>query len=63
MRRDALILELASAPYGVNFDRARAHGIQTILAGGLPGKYAPEAAGISICKTVLTMLCESGIPI
>ena len=60
MRQDALILELASAPYGIDFDFANGKGMNVILAGGLPGKYAPETAGITIAKTVFAMLYEKG---
>ncbi len=61
MRRDALVLELASEPYGVDFEAARTFGVRTVLARGLPGKYSPETAGRIIAKTVLTMLCEAGV--
>ncbi len=63
MRRDALLLELASPPYGIDFTIAEKQGLHTILASGLPGKYAPEAAGHAICKTILAMLYEKGISI
>ena len=63
MRRDALLLELASPPYGIDLAIAEKQGLHTILASGLPGKYAPETAGHIICKTVLTMLSEKGIVI
>ncbi len=61
MRGDALILELASAPYGVDFAIAKERNIRTIRAGGLPGKYAPETAGQSIVETVLAMLDDMRI--
>lgn len=61
IKDDALILELASAPYGVDFDFAKKKGLNVILASGLPGKYAPETAGIAIAKTIFTMLYEKGI--
>ncbi len=60
--KHALILELASAPYGVDFDIASAQGIETVLGGGLPGKYAPEAAGDAIFQTALAILSENGFP-
>jgi dipicolinate synthase subunit A len=63
MRRDALLLELASPPYGIDFAIAEKQELHTILASGLPGKYAPETAGHIICKTILTMLSEKGISI
>ncbi len=56
MSRDTLILELASAPYGVDFEIAEAQGIKAILASGLPGKYAPETAGNAIFRTVSAMM-------
>ncbi len=56
MRKDTLILELASAPYGVDFTIAQAEGLQVILASGLPGKYAPETAGEAIFHTVSAMM-------
>lgn len=63
MRRDALLLELASKPYGIDLALAEICGLHTILASGLPGKYAPETAGHIICQTILTMLYEKGISI
>lgn len=63
MQKDTLLLELASEPYGVDFDLAEKYGINAILASGLPGKYSPETAGIAISKTVLSMLYEKGISI
>lgn len=56
MRGDALIMELASAPYGVDLEEAKALGLRVISAGGLPGKYFPETAGITIADTVINMI-------
>ncbi len=61
MRKDALLLELASAPYGIDFEIARARELKTIIAGGLPGKYSPESAGYAIAETVCAMLAEKGL--
>ena len=61
MKKDTLLLELASAPYGIDFDFAREKGLNVILASGLPGKYAPETAGGAIARTVFAMLYEKGI--
>lgn len=63
LRSDALILELASPPYGVDFELAKKMGVRTVLGSGLPGKYSPETAGLAVARTVLTMLCEKGISI
>lgn len=53
MRKDSKIIELASAPYGVDFDEARKFGVDVIKAFGLPGKYTPKTAGEIIGKRIL----------
>ena len=53
MRKDSKIVELASAPYGVDFDEARNYGIDVVKAFGLPGKYTPKTAGEIIGKRIL----------
>ena len=40
-----VIIDLAAAPGGTDFNAARELGIKAILASGLPGKYAPLGAG------------------
>lgn len=42
---EALIIDLASAPGGTDFEAADKKGIKSILALGLPGKIAPKTAG------------------
>lgn len=39
------IFELASAPYGIDFESAKKYGISVIKGAGLPGKYTPKTAG------------------
>ncbi len=58
VRRGAFILELASKPYGIDFDKARELGIPAILASGVPGKYTPEEAGRALAEAVLRRLKE-----
>lgn len=58
VKRGAFILELASAPYGIDFDKARKLGIPAILASGVPGKYTPEEAGRALAESVLRHLKE-----
>ena len=41
LRRETLIIDLASAPGGVDYDTAKKLGIKAILASALPGKVAP----------------------
>lgn len=47
-----LVIDLASAPYGIDPDRARLHGITAYRASALPGKYAPAAAASLIAECV-----------
>lgn len=42
--KDALLLELASPPYGIDIDAARALGLTVMLESGLPGRYCPYSA-------------------
>ncbi len=58
VKMGAFILELASAPYGIDFDKAREMGIPAILASGVPGKYTPEEAGRALAESVLRHLKE-----
>ena len=44
INRNTLIVDLASAPGGVDFDVAKKLGIKAILASALPGKVAPNTA-------------------
>ena len=44
LNKKTLIIDLASAPGGVDFDTAKKLGIKAILASALPGKVAPETA-------------------
>ena len=52
----ALVLDLASAPGGVDFDAARAFGIRCVTAPGLPGKWAPEAAARAVYEAIFELL-------
>jgi dipicolinate synthase subunit A len=52
MNKNCKIIELASAPYGLDFDTARKYSIDVVKAFGLPGKYTPKTAGEIIGKRV-----------
>ena len=52
---DCLLLELASKPYGIDFDAAERLGRRAVLASGLPGKHSPRTAGEWIAAIVLNM--------
>ena len=61
VRKEALLMELASAPFGLDFEEAEALGVRTLLASGLPGKYFPETAGSAVADTVLNVLREKQV--
>ena len=44
----ALIVELASPPYGVDAELAGRMGVEVAVEGGLPGRYAPLDAGAAL---------------
>ena len=47
VKKDAVMMELASPPYGIDMHAAEKLGLQVHLEGGLPGRYCPQdAAGI-----------------
>lgn len=58
VRGDALIIDLASSPGGVDFDEAKKLGINVIWALALPGKASPESAGEIIADTVMNIVNE-----
>ncbi len=53
-----LIIDLASAPGGVDFEAAGRLGIKAFLAPGLPGKVAPQTAGQILSRVIPRLLAE-----
>lgn len=56
--KDALIIDLASRPGGVDFEAAKQLGVSVIWALSLPGRVAPVTAGIIIKDTITNILSE-----
>ena len=56
---EALIIDLASKPGGVDFKSARSMSKRVIWALSLPGKYSPVSAGLIVKKTILNILQET----
>ncbi|MDR0738712.1 MAG: dipicolinate synthase subunit DpsA [Oscillospiraceae bacterium] len=54
----SILIDLASAPGGVDFDAAKTLGIKAILALSLPGKCAPKTAGLIIKSTIYEIIEE-----
>lgn len=53
MKTDAFILDLASKPFGTDFNAAKERGIKALTAPGLPGKTAPKTAGYYIAEAII----------
>ncbi len=56
LKRDTVLIEIASPPYGIDFDSAKRLGINVIKAPSLPGRYFPVEAGEVIAKTIIKEL-------
>ncbi|MGI6255318.1 MAG: dipicolinate synthase subunit DpsA [Acutalibacter sp.] len=56
--KDTLLLELASAPGGIDRDAAGRCGLQVLDAPSLPGRFSPEASGKLIKEAVYHILDE-----
>lgn len=56
LKKDVLILDLASKPGGVDFEYAKTQNIKTIWGLGLPGKVAPLSAAEYIKTTLYNII-------
>lgn len=57
----ALVIDLASAPGGVDFEGAKRLSVRTIHALSLPGKVAPKTSGIIIKNAVYNIIREEDL--
>jgi len=48
----AMIIDLASPPYGVDLQAAWAQGLRAWREPGLPGRYCPESAGLALMRAM-----------
>lgn len=60
INKKCLIVDVASAPYGVDFAAADKLGVKAILCPSLPGKVAPVTAGRIIADGILNIIEEEG---
>ncbi len=51
-KKDALFIELASAPYGIDFDYAKQNNLNVKIEAALPSRCAPKTAGEIIADAV-----------
>lgn len=61
VKRDAVVIDLASKPGGLDFDAARELGVNVIWALSLPGKTSPITAGAIIRDSIYNILYDGGI--
>ena len=61
LKKDVLIIDLASKPGGVDLKSAKDLNVKVIWALSLPGKVAPVSAGKIIEKCLLNILSEEGV--
>jgi len=59
--KESLVIDLASKPGGVDFDKAKMIGIKVIWALSLPGKVAPVTAAGYMKQTIYNILQEMGV--
>lgn len=53
MNRDAMAIDLASPPYGIDLRAAWALGIRAWREPGLPGRYCPRSAAAALYRAIL----------
>ena len=61
MKKDAVIIDLASGKGGTDFKAATMLGVKNFHALSLPGKVAPKTSGNIICDFVLDVLRRKGV--
>ena len=61
INNDSLIVDIASVPGGVDFEKAKELNLKSIWALGLPGKVAAKTAAIIIKNTIINIIEELGV--
>ncbi len=56
--KKALIVDLSSPPYGIDFDAAKEAGLKVLFTGSLPGSIAPYSTAGYIKSTIYNYLSE-----
>lgn len=59
IRKDALVIDIASLPGGVDDEAAERVGVKVLHCHGLPGKYAPKAAAEGLAEYVMQTIEEN----
>ena len=53
---ECVLIEVASAPFGIDFQAAKEKAFKVVKAGSLPGRVAPKTAGEIIGRSILPMI-------
>ncbi len=61
LNSECVLIETASAPFGIDFQSAKENAFHIIKAGSLPGKVAPKTAGGIIGRSLLPIISKRGI--
>ncbi len=56
VKDDTLIIELASPPYGIDYEACKAFNLRTLFANSLPGVVAPKTVGSYIKDTIYLVI-------
>lgn len=61
INEDTLIVDIASVPGGVDFEKAKELNLKAVWALGLPGKVAPKTAAMILKNTIINIINELGV--
>lgn len=56
LKKSCVMIEVASAPFGIDFEAAEKHSVKVIKAPSLPGRISPASAGEAIAKTIKSLV-------
>lgn len=57
---DCVLIEIASAPFGIDFQSAKERAFKVVKASSLPGKVAPQSAAEIIGRSILPIIRARG---
>ena len=61
INNNALIIDLASSPYGIDDSLVKKYKLNYYHEPGIPGRYAPKSAGDIIGKTIINILEQENV--
>lgn len=60
LNSECILVEVASAPFGIDFQVAKEKALRVVKAGSLPGKVAPKTAGEIIGRSIFPIIQSRG---